>query len=111
MPFQPKQKLIKNRYGILEPPINNQRLTPTWSLDLVLMPLVAFDAKGNRLGMGAGFYDRTFDVHNHPYRPKPKLLGLAYDFQETSGLKPEPWDVPLDYIVTPSRIIKCSGSH
>lgn len=92
--YQPDSAMQRNRYGILEPAAGE--LLTGDSLDLVLTPLVAFDATGNRLGMGGGYYDRTF-VH---LERRPKLLGIAYAFQQTPNLPTEPWDVPLWGVVT-----------
>lgn len=91
----------RNRFGILE----SQRLPILRSahMDAILMPLVGFDRRGNRLGMGAGFYDRSLTGLR---RPKPWLIGIAFDCQETGHLPADPWDVPLDYIVTNTGIIK-----
>ncbi len=70
-------------------------------MDLVLIPLVGFDADGNRLGMGAGFYDRTFAFLQQNKRPtKPYLLGIAYEIQKIDQIIAETWDVRLDGIVT-----------
>lgn len=72
-------------------------------LDLVIMPLVAFDQSGNRLGMGGGFYDRTFAFKRlQTYHPRPYLVGYAYAFQQVALLQSQPWDVPLDAVVTES---------
>jgi len=98
-PLPPQAK--RNRFGILE----SQR-TPTLrsaQMGVILMPLVGFDRRGNRLGMGAGFYDRSLVGLR---RPKPCLIGIAFDCQEVEHLPVDPWDVPLDYIVTNSGIIK-----
>lgn len=91
----------RNRFGILE----SQRLPIRRSahMDAILMPLVGFDRRGNRLGMGAGFYDRSLAGLR---RPKPWLIGIAFDCQETECLPADPWDVPLDYVVTNTGIIK-----
>ena len=93
--------LTPNRYGILEPELFPPKPIPIWSLDLVLTPLVAFDRSGGRVGMGGGYYDRTF---SHPKRSanrrRPFLLGVAHSFQETKKIKLNPWDVPLDGIAT-----------
>ena len=64
------------------------------------MPLVGFDRLGNRLGMGGGFYDRTFAFTAKNSSPSPKLIGLAYSFQELQAIKPQPWDIPVSGIVT-----------
>jgi 5-formyltetrahydrofolate cyclo-ligase len=97
---------IKNRFDIEEPdPKRNEMLNPQ-QLDLVLLPLVAFDAQGGRLGMGGGFYDRTFEFLKRPGQNKPKLVGLAHHFQQVESLPLESWDVPLSAIVTDKGIIQ-----
>ena len=90
-----------NRYNILEPELKNAELIAAENLDLVLVPLVAFDLSGNRLGMGAGFYDTTFSFLNNIKRPsKPYLLGLAYEWQKLATLEKENWDITLDAVIT-----------
>jgi len=105
--FHEKTIFKLNRFGILEPNIKIKRQLKPHQLDLVLMPLVAFDINGNRIGMGGGFYDKTFSyLRNRNSWRKPKLIGIAYDFQEVESLPDDPWDIPLDFIVTESRSIK-----
>jgi len=102
IPYTPRTKLKTNRYGILEP-IHSRttRLRKTLSLDLILMPLVAFDEQGNRMGMGGGFYDRTLAfLRQRQYWHKPNLLGIAYEFQKQGQLKKNPWDIPMQAIAT-----------
>jgi len=95
------EQLKKNRYGIEEPVITRMNLIPRNQIDLVLVPLVAFDNNCNRLGMGAGYYDRSFsDRRMMRHWRRPKLVGLAYAFQYTNKLKINFWDVPLDIVVT-----------
>ncbi|AOU96899.1 5-formyltetrahydrofolate cyclo-ligase [Acidihalobacter yilgarnensis] len=92
-----------NRFGIAEPAASANRRLEGRALDLVLTPLVGFDRHGNRLGMGGGFYDRTFAYQRLlPNWKRPALIGLAYDFQEVEALPCEAWDVPLAGIVTPA---------
>lgn len=98
--IKPNSTLVSNRFGILEPCIKSATLSPPWSLDLILMPLVGFDRQGNRLGMGGGFYDRTFAFTAKKQSPAPQLIGLAYSFQELKAIKPQPWDIPVSGIVT-----------
>lgn len=99
-----RDQLVRNRLGILEPAFNPRRLVSPRMLDLVLVPLVAFDENGNRMGMGKGFYDRTFAGIHGQWR-RPVLLGMAYEMQRTDGLAGRHWDVPLDGVVTEERII------
>lgn len=99
-----KDALAVNRYGILEPAFDPHALIQTRMLDLVLTPLVAFDRQGNRLGMGQGFYDRTFAGIRQQWH-RPVLLGLAYALQEVDELSPNSWDVPLDGVLTERELI------
>ena len=106
VPFHHDTPLYRNRYGIPEPQHhNNARGFPLRRLDLVLMPLVGFDTYGNRLGMGGGYYDRSFAfLHRHSHWRKPRLMGTAYEFQRQPQLEAQPWDIPLDAIVTESTL-------
>ncbi len=104
LPYRPGSKLIYNRFGIPEPALGIRHAVSAQSLDLVLIPLVAFDERGNRLGTGAGYYDRTFAYlpgRNHWRRPR--LLGLAYEFQCIESVAHASWDVPLDGVITDTR--------
>ncbi|MFO7602827.1 MAG: 5-formyltetrahydrofolate cyclo-ligase [Gammaproteobacteria bacterium] len=106
VPFTTDTVLEQNRYGIPEPRHHKRaRGFPLRRLDLVLMPLVGFDTQGNRLGMGGGYYDRSFAfLHRHSHWRKPRLMGTAYDFQHQPGLEAQPWDVPLDAVVTDAAL-------
>ena len=102
----PHQRWTTNRFGIREPLLNRGLQARPWRLDLVFMPLVGFDEEGNRLGMGGGFYDRTFAFRRHrQHWPGPQLLGLAHNCQKTSRLPTAAWDIPLDGIVSDQQII------
>ncbi|HSC48281.1 MAG TPA: 5-formyltetrahydrofolate cyclo-ligase [Gammaproteobacteria bacterium] len=92
--------LRPNLYRIPEP-VNDPRsaLRPA-ELDLVLAPLVAFDTRGHRLGMGGGYYDRSFAFLKDRHVRKPLLIGLAYECQKVATLPAESWDVPLAGVVT-----------
>jgi 5-formyltetrahydrofolate cyclo-ligase len=102
-PYYDGVQLTANRFGIPEPPFPRSRRKPAWALDAVLFPLVGFDETGGRLGMGGGFYDRTFAFSRIRPCMAPKLVGLAHDFQRVEQLPIEPWDVPLHGVVTDKR--------
>ena len=101
MTFAPRRPPFRtNRYGISEPAAIHGSLSARW-LDLIIVPLVAFDATGTRLGSGAGYYDRALGYRalRKCWR-RPRLVGIAYDFQSVTALERRPWDVPLGLIVT-----------
>ena len=103
-PYSIEGECVNNRFSIPEPVHKqDQRISPD-DLDVVIMPLLGFDKHRNRLGMGGGFYDRTFAFKKQK-SCKPVLMGVAYDFQETPQLETESWDVPLDIIVTESQFV------
>ena len=104
-PYRQDTKLLRNRYGIPEPKSVNEDFFRPQEIDVVLMPLVAFDDKGNRIGMGAGYYDRSFRFMRHRTSwTRPHLVGLAYDFQKVPQLKACSWDIPLQTVVTEKKI-------
>jgi 5-formyltetrahydrofolate cyclo-ligase len=98
--------LIKNKYGILEPKLDVRNIITVDKLDIIFTPLVAFDQRGNRLGMGGGFYDRTLVTWHIQYQQnkQTKLLpiGLAHDCQKIEKIPFESWDIPLPIIITPT---------
>lgn len=96
--------LVKNKYDINEPLLTVSAICPINELDCVFTPLVAFDKTGQRLGMGGGYYDRTFAFTQQATNVKPALVGLAHDCQQVDSLPSEAWDVPLPKIITPSAI-------
>ncbi|QOL13170.1 5-formyltetrahydrofolate cyclo-ligase [Dickeya dianthicola] len=98
--YAPDTELVWNRLKIQEPRLDVRQVLPVEQLDVLLTPLVAFDAVGQRLGMGGGFYDRTLQ-HWRSRGPYP--IGLAHDCQQVDALPAESWDVPLPEIITPSR--------
>jgi len=98
--YTPETELITNRFKIREPdPRKNPKL-PTHLLDIVFMPLVGFDEKCNRLGMGGGFYDTTFSFKKGKPKSKPLLIGVAHECQCVEKIDAEEWDVGLDMVVT-----------
>jgi len=94
-------RLHRNAFGILEPRHAGNEVIAPLQLDLIFMPLLAFDDTGSRLGSGAGFYDRSLR-HLHAERRwrRPKLIGIGYEFQRVTQLIPQDWDVPLDGVIT-----------
>lgn len=99
-PYREGDPLVLNIYGIPEP-ARPEHLIDGRLLDLVLTPLVAFDTAGSRLGMGGGYYDRSFAfLRQRRHWRRPHLVGLAHDFQRVDQLDTQSWDVPLAAIVT-----------
>ena len=105
VPYHARSTMDRNRFSIPEPrEPPGRRIRPLF-LDLVLFPLVAFDARGNRLGMGAGYYDRTFGAVRRRGRWQgPKRIGIAFEMQQVDALGAADWDIPLDAIVTERAI-------
>ena len=85
-----------NRFGIPEPVSADTILAS--DLDIIFMPLVGFDLEGNRIGMGGGFYDRTLECVRK--KNEPGLIGLAHQFQLCTQLVSQPWDVPMNAVLT-----------
>lgn len=95
----------KNRFGI--PEQSAQRHLRAASLDVLFIPLVAFDARGNRLGMGAGFYDATLAyLRLRKIWHKPRLVGVGYAFQHVLAVPADAWDLKLDAAVTDKAIYR-----
>lgn len=101
--YTPNTEFFMNRYDIPEPVHEPEDLKDANILDLVLAPLVGFDKRGNRMGMGKGFYDRTFEFTRETQRPY--LMGLAHSLQQVDDLKPEAWDIPLNALVTEQELL------
>jgi len=105
-PYRSDSKMQNNRFNIPEPDIPFEEHQSGEEMDLVLMPLVGFDLKGHRLGMGGGFYDRTFAFKlKNPQVKTPLLIGWAHACQQVKTLPNESWDVPLDGIFTENGFI------
>lgn len=104
-PFDPREALVSNRWGILEPEWRPGSWVSARRPNVVVLPLVAFDSGGNRLGQGGGYYDRVFAFRNTAQNwRRPLLVGVAYDFQHVGQLDAKPTDVPLDAVITERRI-------
>ena len=87
-----------NRFGIVEPDVPMSEWIGAEELDAVLVPLVAFDGQGNRMGMGGGFYDKTFSNRKRSPAP-PWLIGVAHTQQQTNDVFEDWWDVKPDQII------------
>ncbi len=105
--FDETTPLRTARFGIVVPDLPAEELAAATlepaGLHAVLVPLLGFDARLNRLGMGGGFYDRAFarDPAASPGMDAlPRLIGIAHAFQQLDDAHPMPWDVPLDAVVT-----------
>ena len=109
-PATPATPFVKNKYGIPEPDVPFEDAIEPEELDLILMPLVAFDPFGVRIGMGKGFYDKTLSNISQQ-KHKPTVLGVAYQFQMQPYLSKQPWDVLLHGTVTESEVYWTNLSH
>lgn len=108
------QMLAPGAFGIPEP-VEGETV-PLADHDVVLVPLVAFDATCHRVGQGGGFYDRALASLASPpspapagVGPSPVAVGVAHWFQQVDRVPREPWDVPLDAVVTDRSVIVAAG--
>lgn len=97
-------KLIKNQFDILEPEFDINKTINIKNIELIFMPIVAFDSLGHRIGSGGGWYDRTLAEHKNSNSNYPILIGLAYSIQQIENFTPDDWDVDLDIIITEQKI-------
>ncbi len=104
--YRPDSIMKNNQFGISEPDVPFSEHLTGRELDMVLMPLVGFDEQGNRLGMGGGYYDRTFEFKLKTPNQHPKLIGWAHSCQKVEQLPCEPWDVPINGIITEEGLIE-----
>ncbi len=108
-PISNSTEIVQNKYGIREPVVDDKTCLPATSLDVVLVPLLGFDPQCNRMGMGGGYYDRTFAhkrqaENGKPGTVTPLLIGIAFECQCVDNVFPDWWDVPLDHVVTEQRV-------
>jgi 5-formyltetrahydrofolate cyclo-ligase len=97
-------QLIANKFGILEPKFQIEHKINPSDIDLVFIPVVAFDFAGHRIGSGAGLFDRSINTVDCP------IIGLAYSVQHFANITPNPWDIKLNCIVTEKKWINCDKS-
>ena len=101
------KELEPSTFGILEPAKGYLRPVPYNEIDTVVVPGVAFDAKGGRLGYGGGYYDRLLINVNR----KAHLIGLAFEFQILKEVPQQSHDIVLESIITEKRIINCFSNQ
>jgi 5-formyltetrahydrofolate cyclo-ligase len=102
--YAPGDEMGSAAWGIAEPLPDKQEVDP----DIVLVPLLAFDMRGYRLGYGGGFYDRTLERLR---AIKPVVaVGIAYDELQVDDVPHQRYDQPLDWVLTPSGPKRCTGS-
>jgi 5-formyltetrahydrofolate cyclo-ligase len=108
VPWRPGGRLASNSYRIDEPVDND--IIAAHRLAVVFTPLVAFDTHGSRLGMGAGYFDRHFTFLRHRrHWFRPRLVGVAFDFQQVESLQRQPWDIPLWAVITERGLYRFSS--
>lgn len=110
-PYFPDSEFSENRFEIAEPIVRTDELILPDALDLALVPLVAFDEAGHRIGMGGGFYDSSFESVRETQQPS--LIGCAYEFQKVDQIDVQPWDVDLHAVATDENFYNISkmASH
>lgn len=98
-----------NRFAIREPTDISEKI-PSDELELVILPLLAFDRVGNRLGTGGGYYDRTFAFLHAQTKHRPHLLGLGFAIQQADVLPSDEWDIKLNSILTEKKFVDISNA-
>ncbi|GHC00395.1 5-formyltetrahydrofolate cyclo-ligase [Thermomonas carbonis] len=96
-PWRAGDPLVTNRFGIPEPDIDPDTALPASDMAMLVLPLVGFDARCNRLGMGGGWYDRSL-AFRHARRAPPLFVGAAFAVQQCDAIPMQPWDVRLDAV-------------
>lgn len=98
-PYDPN-RLVRHRFGMLEPEPNLPAIDPDL-VEVILVPGVAFDRQGGRLGFGGGFYDRLL-----PQASRASSVGVTYDVLVLDAIPMEPWDSRVDWLVSPGGLIR-----
>lgn len=99
LPVTSKTSFVKNKMGILEPDLPSSLAVNSYELDIIFIPVVAFDECGSRIGMGGGYYDRTLANNTESF-----LIGVAYEAQKQPFINSESWDISLNAVVTQNKI-------
>lgn len=105
-PFFHGQKMRINKFRLPEPDVSDEQMLAPEELDLVLVPLVVFDAERNRVGMGGGYYDRSFEFRKDTETSSPTLVGVAHELQKVDKLVAQDWDVRMDMVVTDAALYR-----
>jgi len=101
--YQNKDTVKHNKFNILEPKNCEEKISPE-QLDLILLPLVGFDLFGHRLGMGGGYYDRTFNIVQKNSIKKNIFIGIGFSDQQVEILPHDSWDILLDGVLTEEKL-------
>jgi 5-formyltetrahydrofolate cyclo-ligase len=92
--------MCRGAFGILEPCDYGKTVDPGLA-DIIVLPGIAFDVRGHRIGYGKGYYDRAL----HRLEGKGKLIAVCYDFQLVDEIMGEPHDVKVDIVITENRVV------
>jgi 5-formyltetrahydrofolate cyclo-ligase len=102
-------ELVFGIFGLLEPGPGCPEVAPH-DIDVFMVPGLAFDARGGRVGYGGGYYDELMAyVRSHPDGPSGFFVGFGYDFQVSESCPTGEWDVPIDCVVTDTRVLRCAA--
>jgi len=104
-PWRSGDPLVSNQYGIPEPDISSKSALDASGISIILLPLLAYTRSGARLGMGGGYYDRSF-AFSHAQSSPPMLIGIAYSSQEADLLPSEAWDIQLDMLINEREVLR-----
>lgn len=104
-PWRSGDALVSNPFGIPEPDISPTSTLAPEAISIVLLPLLAYTRNGTRLGMGGGYYDRSFAFRHHGAAP-PLLIGVAYSAQEADSLPAVDWDIKLDLLINEQEVLR-----
>ena len=97
--YDANTKLVNNQFDIPEPVVDPKTHRAVQDLDVVIVPVLSFDAQGHRLGCGCGYYDTSFAFKKQRPKDQPYLLGVAYQWQQ-GEFEVQPWDVAMDFVIT-----------
>jgi len=104
--YKKVDSLQEVKFGIKEPVVSESNYIALENIDVMCIPVVAFDNSCHRLGRGGGFYDKALSNILGSIKKCPALIGLAYEFQCVHNIDADPWDVAMDYVVTEKKIYK-----